>query len=292
MHNSLPRRATATMILCAFPAIAYAAGDLSITYGTGPDAYRSRTLDALFDIGDRNWQVHLQRNDFAAAGGYEFGSTVAGLRWAPSEKFDWSLDLTHQHDDQIETSGVDLGVSISLNRTLWTSDTTTLLEFGVGYYEHKARSDVLAARLRERGFDALEQTNFGLGLSQDFGDQLTVSVQHDEYRYNEDPTALAKLLVGRLNVPLSKALVLTTFPESGNSAGLTLHPHPRLDIDFSYTRLRNILSDVNESITIAPTWRFGNKDRYSLGAGVTQARTNNSHIDTTYFDMTFGASFE
>lgn len=292
MHNSLPRRAAATLILCAFTVVAYAAGDVSITYGTGPDAYRSRTLDALFDIGDSNWQFHLQRDDTAAAGGYKLAANTAGLRWAPSEKLDWSLDLTRQHDDQIETDGADLGVSIYLNRTLWTSDTSTQLEFDVGYYEHKARNDILAERLRQRGFESLTQTRYGVGLSQDIGDQLTVSIQHDEYHYSEDPTALAKLLVRRLNVPLSKALVLTAFPESGNSAGLTLHPHPRLDIDFSYARLRTVLSDVNESVTVAPTWRFGDKDRYSLSAGVTQARTNNSHIDTTYFDMTFGASFE
>lgn len=259
-------------LLLALPALAYA--DAALTYGTGPDEYRSYAFKANAGVFDLPLQLELDYFRASSAGVSDMKESGAGLTWNATQWLSANYRRSSIEDDTFEVTGNEGGFSFGLD-ALWTSDLRTTLDVGYGAFDYTPTS---IARAKLASKLTLTQNRKSIGLSQDITPTFSIYAAHDQYQYeryetfNRDLKTLALALFRRTANTAKVAFTLISFPDKTNTLGMSWEPQEKLTLDLSSGKTTTILEQQLKNTRLGADLRLN--DTFSLSAAVTRSRSS------------------
>lgn len=266
--NTAARLPLASLLL-VLPALAWA--DATLTYGTGPDEYRSYAFKANAGIFDLPLQLDLDYFQASSAGVSDTKESGAGLTWNATEWLAANYRRSSIEDGTFEVKGNEGGFSFGLD-TLWKSDLRTTLDVGYGTFDYTPTS---IARAKLASKLTLTQNRKSIGLSQDITPTFSIYAAHDRYEYgryetfNRDLKILALALLRRTANTAQVAFTLVSFPDKTNTLGMSWEPQEKLTLDFSSGKTTTILEQQLKHTRLNADLRLN--DKFSLSAAVTRS---------------------
>lgn len=288
---NFPSRLGALLFL--LPGLALADGYAALSYGSGPDGYRSYSFTGDVDLSK---SVRLSLDHFLAqtTGASNTRQTGVGLSWQATELLSADYRYSETNDGTFAVKGNEGGLSFALD-TLWQGELQTSFDLGYGSFKYKAANPqtVLASNFN------LTQTRNSYGLSQDLTSTLTLYGSHDQYKYDRNVKALAIFLLKRTRNTSKAAFSLLAFPDKTNTLGMGWRATGVLNLDVSFSKTTTLLDQQLKNTRLGIDHQVG--DSLNLGIAVTRstasAMVNNSGVTVqpetrdNYWEVTAGWSF-
>lgn len=272
-------------LLFVVPNLAQAEGYAALSYGSGPDGYRSYSFTGDVDLSK---SVKLSLDHFLAqsTGVSDMRQTGLGLTWQAFELVSANYRYSETNDGTFAVKGSEGGLSFALD-TLWQGELQTSFNLGYGSFKYKAANPrtVIASNF------ALTQNKNSYGLSQDLTTSLTLYGSHDQYKYdrNLDFTTLTPFLARR---PQLRSTLLA-FPDKTNTLGMSWRATDALNLDVSFSKTTTLLDQQLKNTRLSIDHQAG--DSLNLGIAVTRSTAsaigNNSETRDNYWELTAGWSF-
>jgi hypothetical protein len=268
LNKSMQRQMCLAAFLFVLPSLACANADNGLTYGSGPDGFRSYAFKANADLAE-TLEFNLDYFFAKATGVANTREIGAGLTWYATELASGNYRFSVINDGTFEVKGNEGGLSFALD-TLWQGELRTSLDLGYGAFKYKIANPqtILASNFE------LTQNRSSFGLSQDLASSFTVYGSHDKYKYDRNLDASILLLLRNRPLLLSRKLALLAFPDKTNTLGITWKTTDALSIDLSSAKTTTLLEQEQKSTKLAVDYQIG--DRLSIAAAVT--RVSNSAI--------------
>lgn len=264
----LHRKKFLAALLLVFPTLACANADSKLTYGSGPDGFRSYTFKANADLAE-TLEFNLDYFFAKATSTANTREVGAGLTWYATELASGNYRYSVINDGSFEVKGNEGGLSFALD-TLWQGELRTTLDLGYGAFKYKAANPQTIAASNF----ALTQNRSSFGLSQDLASSFTIYGSHDQYKYDRKLDVSILPLLRNRPLLMSKTLALLAFPDKTNTLGMTWKMTDALSLDLSSAKTTTRLEQEQKSTKLAVDYRIG--DSLSIAAAVT--RVNNSAI--------------
>ena len=271
------------------PAFAQAEAFTGLTYGSGPDGYRSYSFTG--DVGlSKTVSLSLDYFVSKANGAEDARARGARLSWDATELISFNYRRSASNDENSKGEGNEGGLSLALD-TLWQSELRTTLD--IGYAEFKFDMRKLFPNLPN---PTLTQNINRYGLSQDIGSSFTLYGSHDQYKYDRNVSQFP-IPVRRRPLLINKALTLAAFPDKTNTVGITWKATDALNLDLSYDKtttkraqeLRNTRLgadyQISDKVNIAVAVIRSTSSAMVTGPTVLQATRD------TYSEVTAGWAF-
>ncbi len=264
------------VFLLTLPALACA--DASLTFGSGPNDYRSYAFKAGVGIFDLPLQLDLDHFQANTTGGNEMKESGAGLTWNATELLSTNYRRSSIDDGTFDVAGNEGGLSFGLD-TLWEGDLHTSLNMGYGEFDY---TPTTIARAKLASKLTLTQNRKSIGLSQDITPAFSVYATHDQFDYqryqtfNHDLRVLAIALFRRTVNASRVAFTLVSFPDKTNTLGMSWKPHKKLTLDLSSGKTTTILEQELKNIRLGADLQFNEK--FSLTVAIN--RSNSSAVST------------
>jgi hypothetical protein len=262
--------------LIALPAVACA--DASLTFGSGPNDYRSYAFKANVGIFKLPLQIDLDHFQANSTGGSNMKESGAGLTWNATELLSANYRRSSIDDGTFDVAGNEGGLSFGLD-TLWESDLHTSLNVGYGTFDY---TPTTIARAKLASKLTLSQNRKSIGLSQDITPTFSLYATHDQYEYeryqtfNGDLRVLAIALFRRTVNASKVAFTLVSFPDKTNTLGMSWKPQDKLTLDLSSGKTNTVLEQQLKNTRLSADLQLNEK--FSLIAAVT--RSNSSAVTT------------
>lgn len=279
-------------MLCALPAPALADAYTSLTYGSGPDGYRSYAFTGDADITD---SVRFKLDSFLAkaTGMDDVRQTGIGLAVDPTDLLTIDYRYSSIEDGIFKVKGNEAKLSFALD-TLWDGELKTDLDLGYGNFKYDpARQFAISANR------TLTQTRTSYGLSQDLASSFTLYGAHDEYKYDRNVAALALVLIRRSRNTSKAAFSLLSFPDKTNTFGATWRASDSVSLDASSSKTTTVLNQELRNTRLGLDYQFN--DKLNLGIAVTRSKafamvnrfgvTVQPETRDTYSEVTAGWAF-
>lgn len=290
--NQARKTACVITLLCALPTPALADAYTSLTYGSGPDGYRSYAFSGDADITD---SVRFKLDSFLAkaTGMDDVRQTGIGLSAEATELLTVDYRYSSTEDGIFKVKGNEAKLSFALD-TLWDGDLTTTLDLGYGDFKYDpARQFAISANR------TLKQTRTSYGLSQDLGSSFTLYGAHDEYKYDRNVAALALVLIRRSRNTSKAAFSLLSFPDKTNTFGATWRASDSVSLDLSSSKTTTVLNQELSNARLGLDYQFN--ARLNLGIAVSRSKaaamvnrfgvTVQPETRDTYSEVTAGWAF-
>jgi hypothetical protein len=268
LSKPMHRQMRLTALLFVLPSLAYANADSGLTYGSGPDDFRSYAFKANTDL-TKTVEFNLDYFFSKATGVANTREVGAGLTWYATEWVSGNYRHSVTNDGTFEVKGNEGGLSFALD-TLWDGELRTALNLGYGAFKYKAANPQTVAASNF----ALTQNRSTIGLSQDIVSSFTVYGSHDQYKYDKNLDASILPLLRNRPLLMSRTLALLAFPDKTNTLGMTWKTTDALSLDLSLAKTTTLLEQEQKSTKLAVDYQIGNN--LSIVAAVT--RVNNSAI--------------
>jgi hypothetical protein len=279
-------------LLFFVPGLAHAGGYTALSYGSGPDGYRSYSFAGDVDL-SRTVRFSLDHFLAQTTGASNTHQTGAGLSWQALELVTANYRYSETNDGTFAVKGNEGGLSFALD-TLWQGELQTSLDLGYGSFKYKSANPQTVAA---SNFN-LTQTKNSYGLSQDLTSSLTLYASHDRYKYDRSLNSAA-LLAFLARRPLLRLTVLS-FPDKTNTLGMNWRSTDALSFDISAAKTTTLRNQEQKFTKLAVEYQANNALNLSIAAtrsassaivnpntGVTvQAETRYN-----YWEVTAGWSF-
>ncbi|MBI5891874.1 MAG: hypothetical protein HZB47_14595 [Nitrosomonadales bacterium] len=280
-------------LISALPSLAHAGAYTSLTVGSGPDDYRSYTVNANAGLFDLPVQLNLSHFRAKSAQADDVTQSVVGLDWTAARLLSVGISHSKISDGTLDVSGNDAMLSFSLNE-LWKGELRTVIDAGYGKSDYTPAVHPIGVNSQ-----SLIQKRNSVGLRQDLTPSFAVYGSHDRYNYDRNPTAIAIFLILSSRNTSNVAYTLLGFPDKTNSLGITWRPSDSLTLDLSSSKTVTLLEQqlvskrlsldyqVNDAVNIATAVTRSSSTALLRASGQTvQAATND-----TYLDLTAGWTF-
>lgn len=280
-------------LLLIMPGLSQADGYTALSYGSGPDGYRSYSFTGDVDLSK---SVKLSLDHFLAqsTGVSDMRQTGLGLTWQAFELVAANYRYSETNDGTFAVKGSEGGLSFALD-TLWQSELQTSFDLGYGSFKYKAANPQTVAASNF----VLTQNRNSYGLSQDLTSTLTLYGSHDQYKYDRDVKALAIFLLKRTRNTSKAAFSLLAFPDKTNTLGMGWRATGALNLDVSFSKTTTLLDQQLKNTRLG--FDYQASDSLNLGVAVTRstasAMVNNSGVTVQpetrdyYWELTAGWSF-
>lgn len=280
-------------LLLILPASAQADAYTALTYGSGPDGYRSYSFTGDVDL-SKTVKLSLDHFLAQATGVKDMRQTGLGLSWQAVEPVSANYRYSETNDGIFAVKGNEGGLSFALD-TLWQGELQTSFDLGYGSFKYKSDNPQTVAASNF----VLTQTRNSYGLSQDLTSSLTLYGSHDQYKYDRDVKALALFLLKRTRNTSKAAFSLLAFPDKTNTLGMGWRAADALNLDVSFSKTTTLLDQQLKNTRLGIDHQAG--DSLNLGIAVTRstasAMVNNSGVTVqpetrdNYWELTAGWSF-
>jgi hypothetical protein len=253
----------ALALLMLTPTPARAGSDVSLTYNSAPDDYRSHAFAANVDLFSLPLQATFDYLSATANDAEVTREAGIGLKWRATDWLSASYRYSRVTEEIFDVKGKEALLGFNLNK-IWKSELGTRLDIGYGEYIYTAN----VGRPAVQAFIANlmpDQKRYRLGLSQDITQDLTIYAVHDAYRYTKDPVTLARFLNRRPRINSSRVSVLLAFPDRTNTLGVTWSAASKITLDASYADTRTVVDQKLETSQITVTYRPVSSTSISLG---------------------------
>lgn len=292
----MPKSASAiplATLLLALPCLAQAEGHAALSYGSGPDSYRSYSFAGDVDLSK---SVRFSLDHFLAqtTGASNTRQTGAVLSWQALELLAINYRYSETNDGTFAVKGNEGGLSFALD-TLWQGELQTSLDLGYGSFKYKAANPQTVAASNF----VLTQDQNSFGLNQELSSNLTLYGSHDQYKYDRNVRNLAIFLLKRSRNTSKAAFSLLAFPDKTNTLGLVWRANNDLKLDLSSSKTTTLLDQQLKNTRMGIDYQLG--DRLDMGISVTRstasAMVNNSGVIVqpetrdNYWETTAGWSF-
>lgn len=266
LSKPMHRQMRLTALLFVLPSLACANADSGLTYGSGPDGFRSYAFRANVDLA-KTLELNLDYF-FAKATGVENTREVgAGLTWYATELVSGNYRHSVVNDGTFEVKGNEGGLSFALD-TLWQGELRTTLDLGYGAFKFKVANPQSTAASNF----ALTQNRNSIGLSQDIASSFSVYGSHDQYKYDKNLDVSILLLLRNRPLLMSKTLALLAFPDKTNTLGMTWKMTDALNLDLSSAKTTTLLEQEQKSTKLAVDYQIS--DNLSIVAAVTRVSSS------------------
>lgn len=279
-------------LLFVLPSLAQADAYTGLTYGSGPDGYRSYAFLGDADIFKT---VKLSLDHFLAksAGADDMRQTGLGLTWNAIDLISANYRYSTTNDGIFKVKGNEGGLAFALD-TLWEGDLRTSLDLGYGDFKYDPATPPANATSR-----TLTQTRRSYGFSQDIVSSFTLYGSHDEYKYDRNVVGLAILLIRRTRNNSKAAFSLLAFPDKTNTLGMSWKPSDALTLDLSFGKTNTLLKQELKNTRLGLDYQINNKLNIAIAVtrSASSAVTNNNGVTVqqasreTYSEMTAGWAF-
>ncbi|GAB4117938.1 MAG: hypothetical protein Fur0026_06730 [Sideroxydans sp.] len=280
-------------LLLILPGLAQAEGYAALSYGSGPEGYRSYSFTGDVDL-SRSVKLSLDHFLAQTTGASNTRQTGAGLSWQALELVAANYRFSETNDGTFAVKGNEGGLSFALD-TLWQGELQTSLDLGYGSFKYKAANPQSIAASNF----VLTQDRSSVGLSQDLTTSLTLYGSHDQYKYDRNVKGLAIFLLKRSRNTSKAAFSLLAFPDKTNTLGLGWRATDDLKLDLSSGKTTTLLDQQLKNTRLGIDYQVG--DRLNLGGAVTRstasAMVNNLGVTVqpetrdNYWELTAGWSF-
>lgn len=280
-------------LLFIVPNLAQAEGYTALSYGSGPDGYRSYSFTGDIDLSK---SVKLSLDHFLAqsTGASNTHQTGLGITWQAFELVSANYRYSETNDGTFAVKGNEAGLSFALD-TLWQGELQTSFDLGYGSFKYKSANPQTVAASNF----VLTQNRNSYGLSQDLTTSLTLYGSHDQYKYDRDVKALAIFLLKRTRNTSKAAFSLLAFPDKTNTLGIGWRATDALSLDVSFSKTTTLLDQQLKNSRLG--FDYQASDSLNLGIAVTRsiasAMVNNSGVTVqpetrdNYWELTAGWSF-
>lgn len=283
-------------LLLLLPGLAMADGYAALSYGSGPDGYRSYAFTGDVDLSK---SVRLSLDHFLAQSDVaeDTRQTGLGISWQAVELVSMNYRYSNSNDGKVEVRGNEGGLSFALDM-LWHSDLQTMLNLGYGEFRFKAANPKLPAVANWR----LTQSRSTIGLNQDITSAFAINASHDRYKYDKDLTLAGLQALGMQNNRprlASRAATLLSYPDKSNTMGMNWKASDALTWNVSYAKTTTLLKQELKSTRLGGEYQTSKG--LSLGIATTRstasAMVNNSGVTVqpetrdNYWEVTAGWSF-
>lgn len=290
--SSAPPIALTVLLLASF-GNAQAEGYAALTYGSGPDGYRSFSLTGDIELAQT---LRFGFDHFLAQtpNSPDTRETGASAFWAVSDLAGVNYRHSEINDGTFAVSGNTGNLSLALN-TLWQGELQTSLNLGYGSFKYKAANPQTIAASNF----VLTQEQSSLGLSQEISSILTLYGSHDQYKYDRNVRALAIFLLQRARNTSKAAFSLLAFPDKSNTLGMGWKATNALNLDVSFSKTTTLLDQQLKNARLGLDYQAG--DSLNLGIALTRstasAMVNGSGVTVqpetrdNYWELTAGWLF-
>lgn len=278
-------------LLFILPTLARADAYTALTYGSGPDGYRSYSFAGDADI-SKTVRISLDHFVAKSTGMDDMRQTSLGLSWQAMEPLSANYRYSDTNDGIFKVKGNEGGLSFALD-TLWQGELRTTLEAGYGRFRYKAANPAVTA---DR---TLTQNRSSIGFSQDITSSFTAYASHDRYKYDRNVVGLALLLIRRTLNTSKAAFSLLAFPDKTNTLGMTWGAADTLSLDLSSGKTTTLLKQELKNTRLGADYRLN--DKLNLAVAVTRstssALVNSSGVTVqqatrdNYSELTVGWAF-
>jgi hypothetical protein len=290
--NPVCKTACAIALLSTLPVLAYADAYTSLTYGSGPDGYRSYSFTGDADITD-SMRFKLDSFLAKATGMDDVRQTGVGLGVDTSDLLAIDYRYSATEDGIFKVKGNEAKLSFALD-TLWDSDLGTTLDLGYGDFKYDPARQFAVSANR-----TLKQTRTSYGLSQDLTESFTLYGAHDEYKYDRNVAALALVLIRRTRNTSKAAFSLLSFPDKTNTFGATWRASDSVTLDASSSKTSTVLNQELRNTRLGLDYQASKK--LNLCIAVTRSKaaamvnrfgvTVQPETRDTYSEVTAGWAF-
>ncbi|MDO8989859.1 MAG: hypothetical protein Q7U91_09520 [Sideroxyarcus sp.] len=281
-------------LFSVLPSAASADAYTSLTYGFGPDEYRSYAFKANVDIFKLPLILDLDHFLARAADVDDTTQSGLGLTWNATKLLSANYHHSVTGDGTYDVTGNESGLTFGLN-TLWQGELRTTVDLGYGDFEYEPTA---ITRTRLASLLTLQQKRKSAGFSQDITPSFTIFGSHDQYEYDRDYRPFA---VRRLQRPRNVgafAFTLLSFPDKTNTLGMIWKAQESLTLDLSTGKTTTILEQLQRNTRLGADFQIN--DKLNLGAAITGSSTSEIVADgvtlqqatrDTYTEITAGWAF-
>jgi hypothetical protein len=283
-------------LLLILPGLALAEGYATLSYGSGPDGYRSYSFTGDVDLSK---SVKLSLDHFLSQSDTTEATHQTGLgaSWQAAELISMNYRHSSINDGKAEVSGNEGGLSFALD-TLWQSELQTTLNLGYGEYKFKAVNPKLPIVANWR----LTQSRSSVGLSQEITPAFSINASHDSYKYDKDLTLSSLQAISmqpRRPRLASRATTLLSYPDKSNALGMNWAMSDVLTWDVSFAKTSTLLKQELKSTRLGAEYQASESLSLSIAAtrSTSDAVLNNSgtivlsETRDNYWELTAAWSF-
>lgn len=284
-----------TALFLAFPSLVLADADTALTFGSGPNDYRSYAFKANVDLFDLPVQLNLDQFLAKSTGSSDMKQSGLGLTWDVTDLLSAEYRYSTTNDGTFDVIGNEGELTFNLDE-IWQGDLQTALNIGYGTFDF---TPTAIARPKLANKLSFTQDRNSIGLSQDITSSFSIFALHSQYTYDRNVKSTALAILHPILNSSKAAFTLLSFPDQTSTWGIGWKPMEKLGLDLSTGRTSTLLQQRQKNTRLGMDYQF--TDTLNIAAAVTRASATavvnaNGKIaqqasNDTYTEFTLGWSF-